>query len=197
MNFNLRHLGGQHLSEADISELKEFTISCGYQHGSMLFSRVDEEIVGCIRDHTGAKIISTLFKSIGFPKLEKDISCYRRQHIIGSLFYSNFKLRLLCKLSLVSSCWFRYSNFSSFFKSLLLSKALKIQQDDKDRKNEVIVKGFEDKIRKLEDSLKEKDSLLHSTERSLAEARAQNEKLSKVLNETQTLLEENTSQFSH
>jgi hypothetical protein len=102
MNFNLRHLGGQHLSEADISELKEFTISCGYQHGSMLFSRVDEEIVGCIRDHTGAKIISTLFKSIGFPKLEKDISCYRRQHIIGSLFYSNLKVRLLCKLSMVS-----------------------------------------------------------------------------------------------
>jgi predicted nuclease with TOPRIM domain len=72
-----------------------------------------------------------------------------------------------------------------------------MQQDDEDRKNEIIVKGFEDKIRKLEDSLKEKDSLLHSTERSLAEARAQNEKLSKVLNETQTLLEENTSQFSH
>jgi hypothetical protein len=102
MNFNLRHLGGQQLSEANISGLKEFTISYGYQHGSMLFSRVDEEIVGCIRDRAGAKIISTLFKSIGFPKLEKDISCYRRQHIIGSLFYSNLKVRLLCKLSMVS-----------------------------------------------------------------------------------------------
>jgi hypothetical protein len=66
----------------------------------------------------------------------------------------------------------------------LLSKALKIQQDDKDRKNEVIVKGFEDKIRKLEDSLKEKDGLLHSTEGSLAKAEAQNEKLSKELKET-------------
>jgi hypothetical protein len=61
----------------------------------MLFGEVDEEIVGCIRDRAGAKIISTLSKSIGVPKLEKDISCYRRQHIIGSLFYSNFKVRLL------------------------------------------------------------------------------------------------------
>jgi hypothetical protein len=76
-NFDLRHLGGQQLSEEDISKLKEFAISCGYQPGSMLFGGVDEEILGCIRDRVGAKIISTLSKSIGFPNLEKDISCYR------------------------------------------------------------------------------------------------------------------------
>jgi hypothetical protein len=69
-------LGGQQLSEEDISELKEFAISYGYQPGSMLFGEVDEEVVGCIRDRADAKIISTLSKSIGFPNLEKDISCY-------------------------------------------------------------------------------------------------------------------------
>jgi hypothetical protein len=74
-------------------ELKEFAISCGYQPGSLLFGGVDEEILGCIRDRTGAKIIGTLSKSIGFPKLEADISSYRWQHIVGSLFYSNFKVR--------------------------------------------------------------------------------------------------------
>jgi hypothetical protein len=104
VNFDLRHLGGQQLSKEDKSELKEFAISCGYQPGSMLFGGVDEEIMGCICDRAGAKIISTLSKSIGFPKLEKDISCYRRQHIIGSLFYSNFKVRSLCELPLISSC---------------------------------------------------------------------------------------------
>ena len=31
-----------------------------------------------------------------------------------------------------------------------------MQQDDEDRKNEIVVKGFEDKIKKLEDPLKEK-----------------------------------------
>jgi hypothetical protein len=104
MNFDLRHLGGQQLSKEDISELKEFAISCDYQPRSMLFGGVDEEIVGCIRDCDGAKIISILSKSIVFLKLEKDISCYRRHHIIGSLFYSNFKVRLLYRLSTVSSC---------------------------------------------------------------------------------------------
>jgi hypothetical protein len=43
---------------------------------------------------------------------------------------------------------------------LLLRKALKMQQDIEDRKNEIIVEGFEDKIKKLEESLKEKDSML-------------------------------------
>jgi hypothetical protein len=59
----------------------------------MLFGGVDEEVVGFIRDCASAKIISTLSKSIGFLKLEKDIGCYRCQYIIGSLFYSNFKVR--------------------------------------------------------------------------------------------------------
>jgi hypothetical protein len=104
MNFDLQHLGGQQLSKEDISELKKFAISCGYQPRSMLFGGVDEEIMGCICDSAGAKIISTLSKSIGFLKLDKDISCYRRQHIIDSLFYSNIKVRLFCKLPLVSSC---------------------------------------------------------------------------------------------
>jgi hypothetical protein len=78
-----------------MAELKEFAISCGYQSGSVLFGGVDEEILGCIHDRASAKIIGTLSKSVGFPRLEKDISCYRRQHIIGSLFYSNFKVRTL------------------------------------------------------------------------------------------------------
>jgi hypothetical protein len=65
----------------------------------MLFGGVDEEILGCIHDRAGAKIVSTLSKSVGFPKLETDISCYRRQHIVDSLFYSNFKVRLFSRFS--------------------------------------------------------------------------------------------------
>ena len=90
--FDLRHLGGQHLSEEDISELREFAIASGYQSGSVLFGGVDEEILGCIPDRAGAKIINTLSKSIEFSKLKWDLSNYRRQDITGSLFYSNFKV---------------------------------------------------------------------------------------------------------
>jgi hypothetical protein len=91
--FDLWHLGGQELSGAEKEELEEYGKSCGYQPGSTLFGGVDEEILGCVRDRAGAKIIDTLSKSVGFPKLESDISGYGRQHIIDNLFYSNFKVK--------------------------------------------------------------------------------------------------------
>jgi hypothetical protein len=47
-SFDLWHLGGQQLSEEDISELREFAISGGYRPRSVLFGDVDEEIMGCI-----------------------------------------------------------------------------------------------------------------------------------------------------
>jgi hypothetical protein len=99
-DFDLRHLGGQELSKEDKEELKEYAISCGYQPRSLLFGGVDEEILGCIRDRARAKIIDILSKSAGFPKLEADISGYRRQHIVGRLFYSNFKVRSLSRFLL-------------------------------------------------------------------------------------------------
>jgi hypothetical protein len=69
-NLDLRHLDGQELSDEDVSELKEFVLARGYKPGSVLFSGVDEEILGCIPDRARAKIVNTLSKTIGFPKLE-------------------------------------------------------------------------------------------------------------------------------
>jgi hypothetical protein len=91
-SFNFQNLVGQELTEAEKEELKEYAISCGYRPGALLFGGIDDERLGCIRDQIGVKVIDTLSKSIGFPKLEADVSRYRRQHIVGSLFYSNFKV---------------------------------------------------------------------------------------------------------
>jgi hypothetical protein len=94
-DFNFRNMTVQELSKAEKEELRDYAISCGYQAGALLFGGVDEESLGCLWDRTGAKVVSTLSKSVGFPKLEADLSRYRRQHIAGSLFYSNFKVKLL------------------------------------------------------------------------------------------------------
>jgi hypothetical protein len=75
--FDLQNLVGQELSEAEKKELQEYDISCGYQLGAMLFGGIDEEALGCVHDRTGAKVIGTLSKSVGFSKLEADISSYR------------------------------------------------------------------------------------------------------------------------
>jgi hypothetical protein len=100
-DFDFQNIIGQELSEAKKEELKDYAISCGYKPGALLFGGMDDESLGCLRDRTGAKVISTLSKSIGFPKLEADISHYRRQHIVGSLFYSNFKVKTFLRLFIV------------------------------------------------------------------------------------------------
>jgi hypothetical protein len=76
-DFNFQNLIGQELSKAEKEELRDYAISCGYQPRALLFGVINEESLGCIRDRTGAKVISTLSKSVGFVKLEADISRYR------------------------------------------------------------------------------------------------------------------------
>jgi hypothetical protein len=92
-DFNFQNIIGQELSKAEKEELRDYAISCGYQPGALLFGGVAEESLGCLRDRVGAKVVSTLSKSVSFPKLEADLSRYRRQHIADSLFYSNFKVK--------------------------------------------------------------------------------------------------------
>jgi chromosome segregation ATPase len=70
-----------------------------------------------------------------------------------------------------------------------------MQQDAEDRKNEIVIEGLEDKIKKLEDSLKEKDGLLHLAEASLTEARSQNDKLSRELDEARATLDKRSECF--
>jgi hypothetical protein len=77
-DFDFQNIIGQELSEAEKEELKDYAISCGYKLGALLFGGIDDESLGCLRDRTGAKVICTLSKSIGFSKLEADINRYRR-----------------------------------------------------------------------------------------------------------------------
>jgi deoxyribodipyrimidine photolyase len=61
--------------------------------------------------------------------------------------------------------------------SMLLSKALQMQQDLEDKKNEIIIEGLENKIKEYKASLEKKDFLLQAMEGSLAEAQAENTRL--------------------
>jgi DNA repair exonuclease SbcCD ATPase subunit len=80
-------------------------------------------------------------------------------------------------------------------KSILLSKALKMQQDNNDKKNEIIIDGLENKIKDLEASLEEKDFLLRAAKGSLAEVQSQNNKLSEELDNAQTILKKESERF--
>ena len=68
-----------------------------------------------------------------------------------------------------------------FAQSMLLSKALRMQQDLEDKKNEVIIKGLESKIKDHEAALEKKDFVLQTMEGSLAKAQAEITRLNSEL----------------
>jgi hypothetical protein len=86
---------GQELSEAEKEELKKYAISCGYKPGALLFGGVNEGKLRCLQNRTEAKVVRTFSKNVGLPKIEADLCRYQRQHIAGSLFYANFKVKTL------------------------------------------------------------------------------------------------------
>jgi DNA repair exonuclease SbcCD ATPase subunit len=65
--------------------------------------------------------------------------------------------------------------------SMMLSKALQMQQNLEDKKNEIIIEGLESKIKEYEASLEKKGFLLQAAEGSLAEAQAENIRLNREL----------------
>jgi multidrug resistance efflux pump len=64
---------------------------------------------------------------------------------------------------------------------MLLSKALRMQQDLEDKKYEVIIEGLESKIKDHEAALEKKDFELQSMEGLLAEAQAKIARLNSEL----------------
>jgi hypothetical protein len=83
-NFNFQDILGQELSETEKEELKKYVVSCGYKPGALLFGRVNEGKLRCLRNRTEAKVVRTFSKNVGLPKIEADLCRYRRQHIAGS-----------------------------------------------------------------------------------------------------------------
>jgi hypothetical protein len=73
----------------------------------------------------------------------------------------------------------KFTDEGLFVQGMLLSKALQMQQDLEDKKNEIIIEGLENKIKEYEASLEKKDFLLQAMEGSLVEAQTKNARLSR------------------
>jgi predicted NAD-dependent protein-ADP-ribosyltransferase YbiA (DUF1768 family) len=89
----------------------------------------------------------------------------------------------------------KISNEGYFVQSMLLSKALRMQQDIEDKKNEIIIEGLEKKIKDQEASLEKKDFLLQTMEGSLVEAQAEVAKLNDDLLQKSESLEQEKKNF--
>jgi hypothetical protein len=89
----------------------------------------------------------------------------------------------------------KISNEGYFVQSMLLSKALRMQQDIEDKKNEIIIEGLEKKIKDQEASLEKKDFLLQTMEGSLVEAQEEVAKLNDELLQKSESFEQEKKNF--
>jgi DNA repair ATPase RecN len=78
---------------------------------------------------------------------------------------------------------------------MLLSKALRMQQDLEDKKNEIIIEGLEKKIKDHEASLEKKDFLLQTMEGSLEEAQTEVARLNDELLRKSEIFEQERKNF--
>jgi hypothetical protein len=78
---------------------------------------------------------------------------------------------------------------------MLLSKALRMQQDLEDKKNDIIIEGLENRIKDYKVSLEKKDFLLQATEGSLVELQTKNARLTEELLQAQEILKKNSECF--
>jgi hypothetical protein len=78
---------------------------------------------------------------------------------------------------------------------MLLSKALRMQQDLEDKKHEVIIEGLESKIKDQAVALEKKDFKLQTMEGLLAKAEAKIAKLDKELLSKSESLEQEKQRF--
>jgi hypothetical protein len=114
-DFEFQDLLGEELIDTEKAELRKCAIACGYKSGATLFGGVNEGKLRCLRNRSEAKIVKTLCKNIGLPKLESDLCRYQRHHIAGSLLYANFKVTNIFVILLSSLLSFRsFSNEDRF-----------------------------------------------------------------------------------
>jgi hypothetical protein len=118
------------------------------------------------------------------------MATYRRQSIL-----LQFQGKIFCLDSCYLCDGLKYSKFNLSSQSMLLSKALRMQQDLEDKKNEITIEGLESNIKDCEASLEKKDFLLQATEGSLAEFQAENARLNEELFKAQTTLKEKSECF--
>lgn len=92
--FDFKYLAGGELSSEEISDLNDIASVCRYLAEAVIFCGVDEGMLDCVPNHDRAGVVNTLTKTIGFLKLEHELSSLSKQHIVVSLAYASIKVRL-------------------------------------------------------------------------------------------------------
>jgi hypothetical protein len=86
IDYIIRHASGKKLSEEEMLEARHYAQKLKYPKGALVFNGSNEEdFLYCLPDNKEISVSREISKSIGFPKLEDDLSILSKDELADSL----------------------------------------------------------------------------------------------------------------
>jgi hypothetical protein len=93
IDYIIRHALGKELSQEEMLEARHYAQKLKYPKGALVFIGSDEEdFMYCLLYNKEISVCREIGKSIGFPKLEDDLSILSKDELADSLAYNSIKV---------------------------------------------------------------------------------------------------------
>jgi hypothetical protein len=93
VDYIFRHASRKQLSEEEILEAMHYARKLKYPKGALVFNGSSEDdFLYCLRDNKEISVCREIGRSIGFPKLEDDLSILSKDDLADSLAYNSIKV---------------------------------------------------------------------------------------------------------
>jgi hypothetical protein len=87
------HASGKELTQEEVLEARHYAQRLKYPKGALVFNGSNEEdFLYCLPDNKEISVCWEIGKSIGFPKLEDDLSILSKDELADSLAYNSIKV---------------------------------------------------------------------------------------------------------
>jgi hypothetical protein len=93
VDYIFRHASGKKLSKEEILEARHYAQKLKYPKGALVFNGTNEDdFLYCLPDNKEISVCQEIAKSMGFPKLEEDLSVMTKDDLADSLAYNSIKV---------------------------------------------------------------------------------------------------------
>jgi hypothetical protein len=94
VDYIIRHASGEKLSEEEILEARHYARKLKYPKGALVFNGSNEDdFLYCLPDNKEISVCREIGRSMGFPKLEDDLSILSKDDLADSLAYNSKRYR--------------------------------------------------------------------------------------------------------
>jgi hypothetical protein len=92
-DYIIHHASGKELSQEEMLEARHYAQKLKYLKGALVYNGSNEEdFLYCLPDNKEISVCQEIGKSIGFSKLEDDLSILSKDELADSLAYNSIKV---------------------------------------------------------------------------------------------------------